>query len=272
MSLIRNISEKLKNINCIQKERGAIFVLTALLLPIMFGCLGIAYDVGTIYMHKSRLQNVADAAALAGGRAYIESQAKTNENDRDAVDGTMDYRSKAIADCTYKNGRSMTVKYEFGDEETKDRGSTTKHPDADAAADTYIYKNIVNLGNTIYADKYSHFAVNYGSATSKIFYRVGLYETVPLRFLPVITDKYSETVRTGAIALVELGTTDNSGGGSATTNARTILDNLYTFSNYISLPSKTDNYDFNGAYEFHSKQKNVYGGGDGATQIGRAHV
>ena len=231
MSFYGKVLEKINVINCIKKERGAIFVLTALLLPIMFGCLGIAYDVGTLYMHKARLQNVADAAALAGGRAYLQSQTKVNG--KDSVDGTMDYRSKDIANCTYKGGRSMTVKYEYGKETTIDRGNTTQHPDADAAADTYIFNNIVNLGNTVYADKYSHFALNYGNATSKIFYRIGLYETVPLRFLPIITDKYSETVRAGAIAYVEPGTTTTNPGSGGSTSIIThpsIFDNLYTYS------------------------------------------
>ena len=231
MSFYGKVLEKINVINCIKKERGAIFVLTALLLPIMFGCLGIAYDVGTLYMHKARLQNVADAAALAGGRAYLQSQTKVNG--KDSVDGTMDYRSKDIANCTYKGGRSMTVKYEYGKKTTIDRGNTTQHPDADAAADTYIFNNIVNLGNTVYADKYSHFALNYGNATSKIFYRIGLYETVPLRFLPIITDKYSETVRAGAIAYVEPGQPGENpgGGGSSTTILHpSMFDNLFTYS------------------------------------------
>jgi len=233
------------NLKYLKEERGAIFVLTALLLPIMFGCLGIAYDVGNIYIHKARLQNVADAAALAGGRAYLASQT-------DAVDGTMDYRSKEIAGCEYKGGRTaMTVKYEYGSDTTIDRGNTTKHPDADLAADKYIYKNLANLGNTVYADKYSHFALNYGSADSKIFYRIGLYETVPLRFLPVITDKYSETVRAGAIALVEPGEPgDESGGGGSTTTVihPSIFDNLFTYSEYFDSGLATTNNTINGTF------------------------
>lgn len=238
MSFYGKVLEKINVINCIKKERGAIFVLTALLLPIMFGCLGIAYDVGTLYMHKARLQNVADAAALAGGRAYLQSQ--TKPSGQDSVDGTMDYRSKDIANCTYKGGRSMTVKYEYGKKTTIDRGNTTQHPDADAAADNYIYNNIVNLGNTVYADKYSHFALNYGNATSKIFYRIGLYETVPLRFLPLITDKYSETVRAGAIAYVEPGMTFP-GGDETTTTSYSIFDNLFTYSDEFHSVTATDN-------------------------------
>lgn len=64
-----------------REERGAIFVLTALLLPMMLGFLGFAYDVGNLYMYKARLQNTADAAALAGARAYV------NALGEDAVNG-----------------------------------------------------------------------------------------------------------------------------------------------------------------------------------------
>ena len=248
MSFYDRFSEKVKNMNCIKKERGAIFVLTALLLPIMFGCLGIAYDVGTVYMHKARLQNVADAAALAGGRAYLQSQTKTNG--KDSVDGTMDYQSKDIANCTYKTGRitadgkDIVYEYKLGNRQTIDRGELTKHPDADAAADNYIYNNIVNLGNTVYADRYSHFALNYGSADSKIFYRIGLYETVPLRFLPVITNKYSETVRAGAIAYVEPGGTVSTEGGLKINadSIGSVFDNLITYEKSLNM-RHTSQYD-----------------------------
>lgn len=222
MSLYRKVLEKMKKINCIQKERGAIFVLTAVLLPIMFGCLGIAYDVGTIYMHKARLQNVADAAALAGGRAYLQSQTKTNANDRDSIDDD----TNGKAEKEYAIGGSHT--------------QSGNHPDADAAADAYIFKNIINLGGKVKSDKYSHYALkgikksgdNY-IAADEIFYRIGLSETVRLYFLPVLTNRRSEIVRAGSVVLVQPGTTTvipGSGGGSTTITHTSIFDNLFTFS------------------------------------------
>ena len=72
--------KKLKHINSLQalrEERGAIFVLTALMLPVLFGFLGFAYDVGNLYMHKARLQNATDAAALAGGDLFRNPPDKT---------------------------------------------------------------------------------------------------------------------------------------------------------------------------------------------------
>ncbi|MBR1761501.1 MAG: Tad domain-containing protein [Schwartzia sp.] len=55
------------------KETGGVFVLTALAVPFFLGCVGLAIDVGNLYMHKSRLQNAADAAALKGGWVYAEN-------------------------------------------------------------------------------------------------------------------------------------------------------------------------------------------------------
>ncbi len=47
-------------------ERGAIFVVTALLLPILIGMLAMAIDVGYVYYRGLQLQRTADSAALAG--------------------------------------------------------------------------------------------------------------------------------------------------------------------------------------------------------------
>lgn len=51
-------------------EKGAIIVFFAFLFPFMMICLGLAFDLGNLYVHKSRLQNAADAAALAGAREF----------------------------------------------------------------------------------------------------------------------------------------------------------------------------------------------------------
>ena len=241
MSIFRTVLEKIKNINSLYKERGSILVLTALLLPIMFGCLGIAYDVGNIYIHKARLQNVTDAAALAGGRAYLQSQLKTGE-----------FEHKDTYD-SYTNGNDTDVEYVVG---VNGGGiSTTRegnHPDADIAADKYIRNNIINLGKNVYSDKYSHYALRGLKKVgedyvydSKIFYRIGLFEKVPLHFLPVITNKNIETVRAGSVVVIEPGTTTTtiipgSGGDSSTVTHTSIFDNLFTFSESLFTQNNID--------------------------------
>jgi Flp pilus assembly protein TadG len=50
----------------LRAEKGAIIILTAFLLPLILVAAGFAIDLGNVYIHHSQLQNMADAAALAG--------------------------------------------------------------------------------------------------------------------------------------------------------------------------------------------------------------
>ena len=52
-------------------QKGVLLVFTALLLPVVFACAGLAVDLGNMYVHKSNLQNAVDSAALAGAAGYI---------------------------------------------------------------------------------------------------------------------------------------------------------------------------------------------------------
>lgn len=49
----------------ISSQRGAFFVMTAMLLPLIIACGGVAIDIGNFYSHYARLQNTADASAMA---------------------------------------------------------------------------------------------------------------------------------------------------------------------------------------------------------------
>lgn len=55
-------------------QQGAILVLTAFLLPFIILFTGFAVDAGNAYIHRSKLQNSVDAAALAGGYKYAENE------------------------------------------------------------------------------------------------------------------------------------------------------------------------------------------------------
>ena len=54
-------------------RRGQVMVLFALLIPIILLFVGLALDLGWYYLNVSRLQNAADAAALAGAHTIIDS-------------------------------------------------------------------------------------------------------------------------------------------------------------------------------------------------------
>ncbi|MBR0260635.1 MAG: pilus assembly protein [Selenomonadaceae bacterium] len=59
---------KIKSLN----RRGQVLVFYALLIPLMFMFAGIGLDLGWYYLNVSRLQNAADAAALAGAQAFVD--------------------------------------------------------------------------------------------------------------------------------------------------------------------------------------------------------
>lgn len=56
----------------LSRRRGQAMVLYALLMPIFLLFVGVALDLGWYYLNVSRLQNAADAAALAGANALVE--------------------------------------------------------------------------------------------------------------------------------------------------------------------------------------------------------
>ena len=216
----KEMQKEIKMLQALREERGAILVLTALLLPFLFGCVGIGYDVGTLYMHKARLQNVADAAALAGARAYLDSQ--TNEDGTEAAENAKDH-----IDENAGTGRDKEI-YQLSDtNKTKDR-TTSAHKKADEAADAYIYKNIVNLGGKVKSDEYSHYALQDENGVK--YYRIGLEERVPLAFLPVITNTYERRVRAGAIALLSEGTP-----ATVITQGWSLFDKLFTVATSLEM-------------------------------------
>lgn len=70
------------------RQKGAILVLTALALPMLICATGLAVDLGNIYVQRSRLQNAADAAAIAGAHAYADNAEKVSSHPKaDAMAG-----------------------------------------------------------------------------------------------------------------------------------------------------------------------------------------
>ena len=213
MTLWKNVLKRIKSIKVKKQQSGSVLVISAMMLPLMLGCLGFAYDFGNLYVHKARLQNIADAAALAGGRAYLDSQKKATgkKDESDEMPGLM-----GGEEVFYQAGKSADRSY-------------SNHWDADNAADSYISKNIANLGTSVTSDKYSHFALKTEGMSGRVFYRIGLYEDVPLHFLPIIGMKGKQKVRAGAIALIDDGMLAGAG--------KALFDNLFVVKDGISLSS-----------------------------------
>lgn len=175
----------LKGLHALRGERGAVFVLTALLLPFMFGFLGLGYDVGNLYMHKARLQHAADAASLAGARAFVdETAAQTPVRERQ-------YRQA--------NNLSETDTLTT---DAKNIIHATVKADAKAAAKTTavanVNQNMLNLKNNQYSSIYSLIT----DTTEQQYFKAYMEETVHLYFLPVIMDKREQNVVAEAISTI----------------------------------------------------------------------
>lgn len=64
MTFLNRLLSRIKN------ERGAYMVFFAILIPILFGCAGLAVDLGNGFDRHARLQKAADAAVLAAAYVY----------------------------------------------------------------------------------------------------------------------------------------------------------------------------------------------------------
>lgn len=55
-----------------QRQKGALALVVALMLPVLVGSAAFAVDLAYLYVVRSEMQNDADAAALAGARALVD--------------------------------------------------------------------------------------------------------------------------------------------------------------------------------------------------------
>ncbi len=55
-----------RDLRSTRRQRGAVLILVALLLPVLLGLCALAVDVALVFLVRNELQNVADAAALSG--------------------------------------------------------------------------------------------------------------------------------------------------------------------------------------------------------------
>ena len=74
MTTLKAIQKSLRNLTV--NEKGNFAITTALLLPVLFGTVGVAIDLANVMQFKNKLQAAADSASLAGAAA-LAAEAKT---------------------------------------------------------------------------------------------------------------------------------------------------------------------------------------------------
>ena len=149
----------------ILNKRGAIMVLFAILLPVLFGFVGFGFDVGLLYMQKGKLQDIADATALAGA-------AHLGEKD-DAV-------AKAVADFAKANGLDVS------------ENSLVK-------VNSGGWNSLAQLGDN------EELRVAYGVVTvdNKERLRVRIDKRVQMPFVAVLTSAWDKGLPVAAVAAAE---------------------------------------------------------------------
>lgn len=88
----------------IKNERGAYMVFFAILIPILFGCAGLAVDLGNGFARHARLQKAADAAALAGAATFAMNQETVDSHQK------ADAQAETYAKVNWGNGRASFQK------------------------------------------------------------------------------------------------------------------------------------------------------------------
>ena len=195
MTLYKMVLIKLKTVRflnslqALREERGAIFVLTAILLPVLLGGMGFAYDVGNLYMHKARLQNAADAASLAGARAFVDEAATQRKTLR----------------TQYMNNNNVTTIPSDKSAEINETVKAEAKTAAKTAAVANVGKNMVNLHNNNYQSEYFLITgriTESGKNYEQQYFKANLKETVPLFFIPVLLDLKEQEVAAEAISTI----------------------------------------------------------------------
>ena len=65
----------------LRNQKGGVAVIVALMLPVLLGFIGLAFDIGNLYCIRTQMQNAVDAAVCGGGlKLPDQGQATTQAN------------------------------------------------------------------------------------------------------------------------------------------------------------------------------------------------
>ena len=195
-------------------QRGQALMLYALLIPMLFLFVGVTLDLGWYYLNVSRLQNAADAAVIAGARAFADDINAKNTAANISV--TYNYDGTIVDSYSIINPPDTGTDKTKGDEAAADYvlknlsasdASWSKPEDANSytVSDNWSrnYKSQITLVPLLYYDE------------ENFYYVVHLAEKIEHLFLPGFFDAMPAPV----VAVAMITKTDNT---SATTTAKTV--------------------------------------------------
>ena len=175
------------------KQCGQVAILFALLMPIFLLFVGLALDLGWYYLNVSRLQNAADAAAVAGAQTLIDSE---NEN-------FSSYKSISLVD-KYPG----KVSYEY---RPNDSSEKTAIDNGEEVARNYVDKNLAGAkyGSSVDAWTNTVFFAEplLYEKDDNLYYVVKISEEIRHFFLPGWFDDMNAPVT--AVALISKTVSDD---------------------------------------------------------------
>ncbi len=85
------------------REQGQTIVLVALALVTLLAMAALAIDVVTLYVARSEMQRAADAAALAGAKAFVDSGVTTDPSNTNLQTLAQDMANATISSMVQQN-------------------------------------------------------------------------------------------------------------------------------------------------------------------------
>src|SRR5713226_6716888 len=85
------------------REQGQTIVLVALALVTLLAMAALAIDVVTLYVARSEMQRAADAAALAGAKAFVDSGVTTDPTNTNLQTLAQDMANATINSIVQQN-------------------------------------------------------------------------------------------------------------------------------------------------------------------------
>lgn len=169
------------------RQRGQVILLYALLIPMLFFFVGMTFDLSWYYINVSRMQNAADAAAVAG------AQTLTSEN------GSLYYCMGKTFVNGY-NGKAVRESYQdtsFGDRDAK----------------VYVRKNMstsnFDWNNNTITDLWTKNELQFESLllsevsdTGILYYHVMLEEEVPHMFLQGLSERFPMNAKVSSVVMI----------------------------------------------------------------------
>ena len=184
-----------------KSQRGAVIVLFALLLPVLFGFMGLGIDVGLAYVEKGKVQDIADSAALAGA-AKLSANGNNDLNTIKAIKSAVKSYVEANGIALDENDMLLKEADKWDAKETLDKGQ-----------DALVAYGVVSVTNSE------------GVAVPRV--RVRITKRVPVVFLSMV-DGIADNIVVSAKAAAE-------GGGEETEEQAAITTGLRFLSGGINL-------------------------------------